>query len=771
MKFLLNLVAIISRIRGLLLTSSLKLLLAKILGTVMEIAERQNAQLLLEKQLDKQRLVMEMTNRIIASLHLPVILQTTVHEVRQFLQTDRVIIFQFFANFKGKVVVESCGENWTSILSTEIYDPCFHQNYIEPFKQGLVTAKSDIYIAGISECHLELLSSFQVRANLAVPILQDGELWGLLIAHHCETSRQWQDSEIDLLKQIASGMSIALKQSALVEKLQTELNERQQTQQTLAKELLRTQTLFDTSFDGIVIMDKEGNVLDANPRFAEMLGYTPEEILRLTVADWEAQLISEELQQLIKEAMINNQGILETQHQRKDGSIYDVEISYNVVEWEGEILRFCVCRDISLRKQAEEALKRSRDELEEQVQERTQELLEINNRLQQREREFRTLVENTPDIITRHDRQYRYLYINPASIQQSRIPTVGYLGKKPSELSYPKEITDFWEACLENVFTTGRIRIDEFQIVNVNEAKTYQTYIVPEFGDGESVESVITIARDITKLRKAEESARQLAEDLKRSNEELEQFAYIASHDLQEPLRAVASFTQMLAKRYRGQLDSKADTYIEFIIDGATRMQQMIQDLLSYSRVGRTELKLQSVDCNLLLERVKKDLQISIRETQAVITADSLPTITADANQLGNLLQNLINNSLKYRSETFPKIHISAKKNKLEVQLENLTQPSIPGQTKIQEEWLFSIQDNGIGIKPQYAERIFGIFQRLHTSDEYPGTGLGLAICRKILERHEGRIWVESNPNQGSTFFFTIPVINSTQHEPTSSSC
>lgn len=771
MKFLLNLVAIISRIRGLLLTSSLKLLLAKILGTVMEIAERQNAQLLLEKQLDKQRLVMEMTNRIIASLHLPVILQTTVHEVRQFLQTDRVIIFQFFANFKGKVVVESCGENWTSILSTEIYDPCFHQNYIEPFKQGLVTAKSDIYIAGISECHLELLSSFQVRANLAVPILQDGELWGLLIAHHCETSRQWQDSEIDLLKQIASGMSIALKQSALVEKLQTELNERQQTQQTLAKELLRTQTLFDTSFDGIVIMDKEGNVLDANPRFAEMLGYTPEEILRLTVADWEAQLISEELQQLMKEAMINNQGILETQHRRKDGSIYDVEISYNVVEWEGEILRFCVCRDISLRKQAEEALKRSRDELEEQVQERTQELLQINNRLQQREREFRTLVENTPDIITRHDRQYRYLYINPASIQQSRIPTVGYLGKKPSELSYPKEITDFWEACLENVFTTGRIRIDEFQIVNVNEAKTYQTYIVPEFGDGESVESVITIARDITKLRKAEESARQLAEDLKRSNEELEQFAYIASHDLQEPLRAVASFTQMLAKRYRGQLDSKADTYIEFIIDGATRMQQMIQDLLSYSRVGRTELKLQSVDCNLLLERVKKDLQISIRETQAVITADSLPTITADANQLGNLLQNLINNSLKYRSETFPKIHISAKKNKLEVQLENLTQPSIPGQTKIQEEWLFSIQDNGIGIKPQYAERIFGIFQRLHTSDEYPGTGLGLAICRKILERHKGRIWVESNPNQGSTFFFTIPVINSTQHEPTSSSC
>ena len=771
MKFLLNLVAIISRIRGLLLTSSLKLLLAKILGTVMEIAERQNAQLLLEKQLDKQRLVMEMTNRIIASLHLPVILQTTVHEVRQFLQTDRVIIFQFFANFKGKVVVESCGENWTSILSTEIYDPCFHQNYIEPFKQGLVTAKSDIYIAGISECHLELLSSFQVRANLAVPILQDGELWGLLIAHHCETSRQWQDSEIDLLKQIASGMSIALKQSALVEKLQTELNERQQTQQTLAKELLRTQTLFDTSFDGIVIMDKEGNVLDANPRFAEMLGYTPEEILRLTVADWEAQLISEELQQLIKEAMINNQGILETQHQRKDGSIYDVEISYNVVEWEGEILRFCVCRDISLRKQAEEALKRSRDELEEQVQERTQELLEINNRLQQREREFRTLVENTPDIITRHDRQYRYLYINPASIQQSGIPTVQYLGKKPSELSYPKEITDFWEACLENVFTTGRIRIDEFQIVNLNEAKTYQTYIVPEFGDGESVESVITIARDITKLRKAEESARQLAEDLKRSNEELEQFAYIASHDLQEPLRAVASFTQMLAKRYRGQLDSKADTYIEFIIDGATRMQQMIQDLLSYSRVGRTELKLQSVDCNLLLERVKKDLQISIRETQAVITADYLPTITADANQLGNLLQNLINNSLKYRSETFPKIHISAKKNKLEVQLENLTQPSIPGQTKIQEEWLFSIQDNGIGIKPQYAERIFGIFQRLHTSDEYPGTGLGLAICRKILERHEGRIWVESNPNQGSTFFFTIPVINSTQHEPTSSSC
>ncbi|HEY9601737.1 MAG TPA: GAF domain-containing protein, partial [Allocoleopsis sp.] len=250
----------------------------------------------------------------------------------------------------------------------------------------------------------------------------------------------------------------------------------------------------------------------------------------------------------------------------------------------------------------------------------------------------------------------------------------------------------------------------------------------------------IRVKERTIELTEANEQLEQLTADLKRSNQDLEQFAYIASHDLQEPLRAVASYTQMLAKRYQGKLDAKADIYIGFVVDGATRMQQLIKDLLAYSRVGRHKLKLQPTDCNAVVHKVLKDLQLSIAENQATITAGSLPTVLADTAQITNLFQNLIGNAIKYRSEAPPQVDISAEQKT--------------------SKWVFRVRDNGIGIEPQYAEQIFGIFQRLHASDEYPGTGLGLAICQRIVERHGGRIWVESQLEKGATFYFEIPIVN-----------
>lgn len=388
-----------------------------------------------------------------------------------------------------------------------------------------------------------------------------------------------------------------------------------------------------------------------------------------------------------------------------------------------------------------------------------------NELLQLREREFRTLVENTPDVITRHDRQHRCVYINPASTQALGRPPDFFIGKTPSELGYPPDLEQLWHTSLDRVFTTGQMRIDEFTVMGENGPLSYQVYVVPEKNADQSITSVMTIGRDVTQVKQSAESARQLAAELQRSNQELEQFAYIASHDLQEPLRAIASFTQLLAKRYQGQLDAKADTYIEFIVDGATRMQQLIRDLLAYSRAGRHELKPQPIDCNALLERIQRDLQITIAENAATITADPLPTVTADPTQFGNLLQNLISNSLKYRSELPPQIHVSAQKELLRSEDSDTAELSSPSQPNVSEEWVFSIQDNGIGLEPQYAERIFGIFQRLHTREEYPGTGLGLAICRKIIERHGGRIWVESQLGQGSTFFFTLPMSPELNHD------
>jgi PAS domain S-box-containing protein len=242
---------------------------------------------------------------------------------------------------------------------------------------------------------------------------------------------------------------------------------------------------------------------------------------------------------------------------------------------------------------------------------------------------------------------------------------------------------------------------------------------------------------EVAERVQAEHTLSQFAETLKRSNQELEQFAYVASHDLQEPLRAVANYTQLLARKYNGHLDEKADKYIGYIVDGATRMQQLINDLLTYSRVGRQTLNLQPIDFNVLVQRALDDLRMAIADCNAVVTTDSLPTVVGDTAQLTQLLQNLIGNAIKYRDQEAPRIHISSR--------------------QADDEWIFSVKDNGIGIDPQYAERIFVIFQRLHTRRDYSGTGIGLAICKKIVELHQGRIWVESQLGQGSVFYFTIP--------------
>lgn len=239
--------------------------------------------------------------------------------------------------------------------------------------------------------------------------------------------------------------------------------------------------------------------------------------------------------------------------------------------------------------------------------------------------------------------------------------------------------------------------------------------------------------------RRVQERTAELAEqarELIRSNQELQQFAYVASHDLQEPLRMVASFTQLLAKRYKDKLDDDARDFITYAVDGARRMQTLISDLLMYSRVGTQCKPLEPADCEGILDRVLNNLMLSIRESRAVITRDPMPIVMADSIQLAQLFQNLIANALKFRSQDAPRIHISAQRDG-------------PG-------WKLGVSDNGIGIAPEHSERIFVIFQRLHTKTEYPGTGIGLAICKKIVERHGGKIWLEPSTGGGSTFYFTL---------------
>jgi light-regulated signal transduction histidine kinase (bacteriophytochrome) len=227
-------------------------------------------------------------------------------------------------------------------------------------------------------------------------------------------------------------------------------------------------------------------------------------------------------------------------------------------------------------------------------------------------------------------------------------------------------------------------------------------------------------------------------EELNRSNVELGQFAYIASHDLQEPLRMVSSYTQLLSRRYAGKLDADADEFIAFAVDGATRMQRLIQDLLMYSRVGTKGEPLLGISSEEAFRRALINLRGTIEESGAVVTHDPLPAVLADDMQLTQLFQNLIGNAIKYQNPGVPRIHVSAERN--------------GGQ-----KWMFSVRDNGLGIEPKYFERIFGMFQRLHRREEFEGTGIGLAICKKIVERHGSTISVESKPGHGSTFSFALP--------------
>lgn len=242
---------------------------------------------------------------------------------------------------------------------------------------------------------------------------------------------------------------------------------------------------------------------------------------------------------------------------------------------------------------------------------------------------------------------------------------------------------------------------------------------------------------DITDRKEAEQKLKRTAEDLVRSNAELEQFAYVASHDLQEPLRMVGSYTQLLARRYKNHLDEDANEFIDYILDGVKRMQTLINDLLIYSRVGTRGKPFTQINSAEILEAKLQDLKLAIEESNAVVTYDTLPTILADGVQIGQLFQNLISNAIKFRNNKPPRVHIGA------------------GEKKGQ--WVFSVKDNGIGIEPRYKDRIFVIFQRLHTLNEYPGTGIGLAVCKKIVERHGGKIWFESELGIGTTFYFSIP--------------
>jgi PAS domain S-box-containing protein len=473
--------------------------------------------------------------------------------------------------------------------------------------------------------------------------------------------------------------------------------------------------LLEAAPDAMVVVNQSGEIVLLNVQAEKQFGYRRDELIGQKVKNIIPQGFAERLiadgTRTAAEALAQQIGTgIELNGHRKDGSEFPIEIMLSPLESTEGILVTAAIRDISVRKAAEK-------------------------HLGQMEGRYRGLLEAAPDAMVVVDEGGDIVLLNVQAEKQFGYRRDELVGQKVKNI-IPR---GFAERLIADGTRTAAEALAQ-QIgtgIELNGLRKDGSEFPIEImlSPLESTEGILITAaiRDITTRKKTDAHVLEL----NRSNEELGQFAYVASHDLQEPLRMVASFTELLARRYKGKLNSDADEFIGFAVDGARRMQRLIQDLLAYSRVATKGNDLLHTSSEEAFRRALMNLRGAIEESGALVTHDPLPTVMADERQLIQVFQNLIGNAIKYQDPGVPRIHISAARN-------------------ADKKWTFSVKDNGLGIDPQYFEKIFVIFQRLHKRDEFSGTGIGLAICKRIVERHGGAISVESQLGHGSTFTFDL---------------
>ncbi len=490
------------------------------------------------------------------------------------------------------------------------------------------------------------------------------------------------------------------------------------------------------SLPGIFYLyNEQGRFIRWNRNWERVTGYTSEEVVRRSPLDYFEGEDRRLLEERIRQVFSQGEARIEAEIITKDGRKIPYDFSGLRIEIDGAPYLIGMGIDITERRHAEEALRRANDELDERVRERTAELRAASSYA-------RSLLEASPDPLVAISPAGVITDVNRATEDATGLPREQLIGSDfGASFTEPERAREGYR----RVLSEGEVRDYPLTIRHTSGRTIDVLYNASVYrNEAGELQGVFAAARDITARKRAEEALQRQAAELERSNADLQQFAYVASHDLQEPLRMVASFTQLLQQRYADQLDEAANEFIGFAVDGANRMQHMINDLLVYSRVNTRGADFEPVDMNRILAQVLANLQLAIHEHDAIVTHRPLPAISADATQMEQLLQNLVSNAIKFRGDAPPRVAISAQRKR--------------------GEWVFAVQDNGIGISPEYSDRIFLFFQRLHSRDRYAGSGIGLPVCKRIVERHGGRIWVESTPGSGSTFYFSIPERKRTHH-------
>lgn len=470
--------------------------------------------------------------------------------------------------------------------------------------------------------------------------------------------------------------------------------------------------LLESAPDAILEIDSEGRIAFLNRMAEQLFGYTRKELLGQAVE----VLVPETLREAHKRRRIQylNQPVtrpmgsgLKLEVRRKDGSRFPVEISLSPVKSSTGSHVTAIIRDVTERREAEKSQREG-------------------------EQRFRLMIEAVKEYaIFTLDLEGGVVSWNAGAQRIKQYTAEEIIGKHFS-IFHPPEDRDVKPAqIIEIVKATGKFEEEGWR-VRKDGSRFWANVVITAVRDpAANIVGFLKVIRDLADRKQAEDL-------IKRTNEDLKQFVNVASHDLQEPLRMITNYTQLLAREYKGKLDKQAEQFIAFAVEGALRMEALLKGMREYWQASEHAEDHAAVHCSEALKEALLNLQESITNSGAVVTHDSLPVVRAEEVLLVQLFQNLIGNAIKYRSEEPPQVHISARKNDMR-------------------QWVFSVKDNGIGIDPHYAEKIFGMFERLHGSD-YPGTGMGLAICRKVVERLGGRIWVESMPGCGADFKFRIPM-------------